>query len=353
MSNILDIDSLVEPLSLLYHALDTQLFLNIVKELNLDIEDGGSDKWLDTKTLAARQISMKNAKIINQFNKLIVPAMNKVIANMNSTGEDTRSITAVLNNFKKDTTKLINYTNTSCLQASNKKYLEIVNTAYLDVQTGLRTFEQSVTRATKQLADEGIQIQTYENDTVINVRSGVARNIRTQTARASRDIQDAYAKDFDLSLFEISSHAGARPLCYPFQGRIYDGNNKSGTVKDVNGKEYEYKAFSTTSFGEKAGIFGINCTHMKYYIDEGLFTKAFDVYKKKENDIIYTYDQKVKYFENEIQKEKRRLEGFQVTRNKNQEIISKLRLKEKRKKLKDFKEENLDTIQKLSKQAIK
>ena len=353
MSNVIDIDKLVEPLAILYDALDTELFLSIISEMDIDIRDGGSEKWLQDKINRSGIVNASNGAIINKYNKLIVPAMNKVVLGINSTGKTTESITSILNSFKRYATKFINYTNTTCLQTSNTKYLEIVNTAYLDVQTGLRTFEQSVTRATKQLADRGIEIQSYESGNVINVRSGVARNIRTQTAKSARDVQDSYAKEFDLSLFEVSSHAGARPLCYPFQGKIYDENNNSGIVKDVNGKSYKYSSVNSTSVGEKAGLFGINCTHMKYYIEDGLFSKTFDVYKKKENDIIYAYDQKVNYFKNEIEKEKRRLEGFEKTNNSVHKKISEQRLKEKRKKLREFKKENLPIMEKLAQEAIK
>lgn len=352
MSNILDIDTLVEPLSILYHALDTDLFLNIIDELDIDIRDGGSEGWLNAKINKTNKVYKINAKIIAQYNNLIVPAMKKVVNNINTTGKDTSSITSILNSFKRYANDMINYTNTSCLQASNKKYLEVVNTAYLDVQTGLRTFEQSVTRATKRLADEGIRIQTYKTGNTINVRSGVARNIKTQTAIASRDIQDSYAKDFDLTLFEVSSHAGARPLCFPYQGKIYDEGDNSGEVEDIKGDKFVYDSVSNTSIGKLAGLFGINCTHMKYYIEDGKFSKAFDIYKKKENDIIYAYDQKVNYFKNEIEKEKRRLEGFKNTNNKEQEASSNQRLKEKRKKLREFKKENLPKMEKLSQMAI-
>ena len=109
---------------------------------------------------------------------------------------------------------------------------------------------------------------------------------------------------------------------------------------------------NSTSIGEPAGLFGNNCTHMKYYIEDGAFAKTFNLYRKKENDIIYAYDQKVKYMENEIQKEKRRLEGFEKSNNKQEEIISKQRLKEKRKKLREFKKENLPKMERLAKESI-
>lgn len=321
--------------------------------MDINIDDGGSEEWLEEKIAETKVVEKANGKVINKYNKLIVPEMARVISKINSTGETTQSITNIINSFKRESTKFLNYTNTECLQSANSKYREIVNTAYLDVETGLRTFEQSVTRATKQLADEGFKIQSYASGNTINVRSGVARNIKTQTAKTARDIQDSYAQDFNLSLFEVSSHAGARPLCYPFQGRIINENGGDGTVKDINGKTYKYVGASNTTIGEKAGLFGINCTHMKYYIQAGAFTKTFDVYKKKENDIIYAYDQKVNYYKNEIEKEKRRLEGFEKSNNKQEAKKSQERLKEKRKKLREFKKENLPKMQKLSQQAIK
>src|SRR6056300_1184772 len=130
MSNILDIDQLVEPLTVLYHALDTDLFLNIISELNIDLDNGGSDEWLQEKINRSAIVTKVNAKTINEYTRLIVPAMDKLVKNINSTGKSTKSITSILNGFKRYSNSFVNYTNTSCLQATNKKYLEIVNTAY-------------------------------------------------------------------------------------------------------------------------------------------------------------------------------------------------------------------------------
>lgn len=352
MSNILDIDTLVEPLAVLYDALDTELFLSIITEMNIDIDNGGSEEWLEEKIKNTKRIEKANATIIQKYNRLIIPEVNKIALGINSTGVATKSITSIINSFKRNASRFVNYTNTQCLQTSNTKYLDIVNTAYLDVETGLRTFEQSVTRATKQLADEGIRIQSYETGNTINVRSGVARNIKTQTGKSARDIQESYAKEFKLSIFESSSHAGARPKCFNDQGKLWDDNGNSGEIEDINGKKYKYYSVKDSSIGEKDGLYGINCTHTKYYVEDGLFTKTFDVYKKKENDIIYAYDQKVNYYKNEIEKEKRRLEGFEKTNNKVEQKLSNERLKEKRKKLREFKKENLPKMEKLAQQGI-
>ena len=324
MSNTIDIDKLIEPIAVLYNELDTQLMLSILSEMDVTIDNGGSDEWLEEKLTKATKVNRNNAKIISSFNRAIIPAMNKVILEINTTGVTTPSITQIINSFKRYTSAFLSYTNSQALQSSNSEYLRVVNTAFLDVSTGLRTFDQSVTRASKELADKGIDILSYSSGKTINIRSGVAREIRTQTANTARSVQDAYAVDFGLTLFEISSHAGARPKCFPYQGRIYDEGGNNGEIKDIKGKTYKYNSVGSTSIGEPAGMFGINCTHMKYYIEDGKFTKSFSLYKKEGNDIIYAYDQKVNYYNNEIEKEKRRLQGFEETNNKEQEKISQL-----------------------------
>ena len=352
MSKVIDIDKLVEPIALLYADLDTQLFLNIISRMKIDVEDAGSEAWLRNKINQAPAVSRANGKIINKYNKLIVPEMQKVIRSINTTGESTQSITAILNSFRKYSNNMLSFTSSQALESSNSEYLRISNNAFLEVSTGLRTFEQSITRATKELADKGINVLSYSSGKTINIRSGVAREITTQTAINARDIQDAYADDFGLTLFEVSSHAGARAGCYPYQGKIYDESGKSGTVEDIDGRKFKYDSSGRTSIGEPAGLFGINCTHMKYYIEDGAFSKTFDLYKKEENDIIYEYDQSVRRMENSIEKEKRRLEGFEQSNNIDEAKTSRERLKEKRKKLREYKKENLPKMEKLAKEGL-
>ena len=78
MSNILDIDALVEPLAILYNALDTELFLSIISELDIDIDDGGTEEWLQEKISKAKIVEKANATTIQKYTRLIIPEMNKI-----------------------------------------------------------------------------------------------------------------------------------------------------------------------------------------------------------------------------------------------------------------------------------
>ena len=48
-------------------------------------------------------------------------------------------------------------------------------------------------------------------------------------------------------------------------------SGRYGTIKDANGREYEFEPIQNTSYGEPDGLFGINCGHSFRYIEEGSF----------------------------------------------------------------------------------
>lgn len=84
------------------------------------------------------------------------------------------------------------------------------------------------------------------------------------------------------------------PDCAPYQGRIY---SRSGENKN-------YTAFSDTSYGKAAGLFGINCNHFKYSYIPGISEQTYFPYDKEENDRIYKESQKQRYHERQIRNAK-------------------------------------------------
>src|SRR5574344_1273551 len=71
---------------------------------------------------------------------------------------------------------------------------------------------------------------------------------------ATTESQIERMDELDEDLIEVSSHAGARPLCAPYQGHVYSRT----------GKSTQYPSLDSTSYGEPAGLFGINCGHVMY-----------------------------------------------------------------------------------------
>jgi hypothetical protein len=62
--------------------------------------------------------------------------------------------------------------------------------------------------------------------------------------------------DYGVSVFQVSAHAGARPLCYPYQGKFYSWDNTTGEIITGGNKVVRYEALNRTTYGQPAGLFG-------------------------------------------------------------------------------------------------
>jgi hypothetical protein len=123
----------------------------------------------------------------------------------------------------------------------------------------------------------------------------ISRTLCNQVAGQMQfDRMDEYGSD----LIEVSSHLGARERCEPFQGKIFSRS----------GKSKKYAAWSTTSYGEAAGLLGINCHHVIYPYISGKSTKRYEPYDVEENRRVYEESQQQRLYERTIRKQKRELE---------------------------------------------
>ena len=60
-------------------------------------------------------------------------------------------------------------------------------------------------------------------------------------------------------LYQVSSHNGARPLCYPWQGKVISRSGWTGTVKDLYGDDVTvHSEDEIESFRWGGGMFGVN-----------------------------------------------------------------------------------------------
>ena len=114
-------------------------------------------------------------------------------------------------------------------------------------------------------------------------------------------------EDYGVDIFRVSRHSGARPLCYPYQGRYFSWNNKSGTFTDGEGKRHRYSPISSTSYGKPAGLFGINCGHHPITMIPGVsIPRDRPEQDKEENDKVYAESQEQRRLEREIRYSKQK-----------------------------------------------
>ena len=131
---------------------------------------------------------------------------------------------------------------------------------------------------------------------------------RTELHNATIDAQRARAEETGHTVFQVSAHAGARPLCAPYQGRYYTWERGgSGVIHTIDGKAIPYDSVYNTSYGEPAGLFGINCGHRPMTKIDGFFydnLKPLTEEELRENDRIYAESQRQRSLERRIRNAK-------------------------------------------------
>nr|DAQ84602.1 MAG TPA: minor capsid protein [Caudoviricetes sp.] len=137
----------------------------------------------------------------------------------------------------------------------------ILNTATTGLTMGTTTLQDAVAKAVHRLAETGITGFIDKGGHQWTPEAYVSMDLRTTLHNTYIQGQQARSAEFGISTFQISSHPASRPLCAPYQGWICSWDNVSGVVHDLYGNAYVVHPISETSYGEPAGIFGINCGH--------------------------------------------------------------------------------------------
>lgn len=157
--------------------------------------------------------------------------------------------------------KLMSASNLTDLNKQLGKVQEALNVATSSVEVGAESRVQALSRTVKQLAQEGITGYIDAGGHHWSPEAYMNMDIRTTIHNTYIQAQKERASEYGVDTFQITSHAGARPLCAPYQGKFYSWDGSSGVLHDLYGKEYFYESIFNTTYGQPAGIFGINCGH--------------------------------------------------------------------------------------------
>lgn len=207
-----------------------------------------------------------------------------------------------------------------------------LNTAALSVASGAESRTQALRYAIRKMTEEGLTGFIDKAGRHWAPEGYVNMDIRTTVHNIAIQGQRIRSEEAGVSTFQISSHAGARPLCAPYQGKFYSWDGTSGILHDLNGGEHPYEGIGMTSYGEPAGIFGINCGHSPItFVDGFSIPRYSETEDKEENDRIYKESQQQRALEREIRKTRTEAaalnaagdeEGFaQAARKANNQLI--------------------------------
>lgn len=342
---------LSEPVEAAYLDCIDRLIINIAKHLGTGkaFRTAGWETW---KLAELGQLTQENARIINEETRRVPEEIRKALDEVSKIAladieraireaiakgaieeAPADSVQNLLRDLSGQAVDDANLVNTVMLQSSQSAYLQAVNNmviwenqlldaaaaqktlndAATAVTIGTETRRQALQKAISQMADKGIYGFVDRAGRHWSPEAYMNMDIRTTVHNAAIQSIRVRQEDYGSDIFQVSSHAGARPLCYPYQGKFYSWGSGSGTFTDGAGVQHAYAPLDSTSYGQAAGLFGINCGHYPMpQIPNVTFPQNKKIESKAENDRLYQESQEQRALERRIRDAKRKQAAFQA-----------------------------------------
>lgn len=254
--------------------------------------------------------------------------------------------------FQKQAASDLNLVNTVMQYKAGSAYVNAVNAIYretnrqsaLDIMgkgaakavSGQMSLQEATRKTIRELAQKGIPAFVDKRGREWSPEAYVMMDMRSTLGNTARAAQNARCDEYGIQLIEVSSHMGARPLCAPYQGRIFSRDGSKGVTTDGAGGKIYYTPLSETSYGQPAGLFGINCGHVQYPFVPGINFQRYFPYPKEENDRRYMQFQQQRAMERGIRAAKRECMMLQETGDTEGLQKASLRLRNQREKYKAY-----------------
>lgn len=184
----------------------------------------------------------------------------------------------------------------------------ILNVATGEVVTGVETWNNAVKRGVQKMVANGITGFVDHGGHRWSPETYVTMDVRTTMANTAREAVWERMDDYSADLYQVSWHDAARELCFPWQGKVISREDMSREVEDDEGNPVHVYAQSETSYGEPAGLFGINCGHYPIPFFPGFSRIRPPMQDEEENAKAYAESQQQRALERKLREEKRDLE---------------------------------------------
>lgn len=341
-----DPSSLAQPITRVYEEITDQVLANLAKHFNFKTLDSPSAQWQLKKLAELGQVQKETVRIIAQKTKKNEEMVRTALQNsadialkgaepelkkaaekgfLMNTGQlsASQSVKRVLETYLNQAKDAMNLVNTTMLQStldafrnivSNVSYLEqtiksgqeILNAETGKVLTGVSNRKEAVRRAIKRIADKGLTGFVDRAGRHWTPEAYINMDIRTTCGNVATEAVFARNEDYGNDLIWIPVKAAARPLCYPWQGKVISKKDRTGTVTDLFGNKHEIIPISSTSYGKPAGLFGVNCGHKPPNVfTSGLSVIRGEVPDEEENNKDYAESQQQRAIERKIRYAKR------------------------------------------------
>lgn len=203
--------------------------------------------------------------------------------------------------------------------AKSQSYLRdvtqgVLNTLTGEVITGITSTQQAVRQAMQQLSIDGITGFRDKAGKLWTPDAYLYMDIQTTAGNVAREASFQQAREFSGGLIVWPVNATARPGCAPWQGKVCSLDGESGYTTDLDGNQIRVYALAETTYGQPAGIGGINCHHTppSPYI-AGFSTIPEQTKTQEQNAQDYATSQRQRYLENRVKLNRRAAVLHQTT----------------------------------------
>lgn len=277
-----------------------------------EIEKAAMDRLLRSEKIMA-QAKARGASLFSPLPPEADPAMHGIIMAWQETAKNQMNLAMA-----------------TMLEQTGQLYVDTINRTTLQVLTGAMSGREALVKTVKEWAASGVPSIVDRAGRQWTTEAYSNMVIRTNTTRVATEVQFKRAEEYGADLIEVSSHAGARPLCAPYQGKIFS----------ISGKSEKYPPLSSTSYGEPAGLFMINCGHMQYPFFEGISRQTYSPdeteAEKAENARVYQESQKQRAIERSIRAAKRELGTLEALGDQKAIAEAKSKIRERQAVMREF-----------------
>lgn len=265
--------------------------------------------------------------------------------------ETASALTQAFSAFYKQSADKLNLVNTVMLESTQEVYRKtiadiatrfekiqgILNTETGEVVAGVTPLNQAVRDAVRKMADEEITGFIDHGDHHWTPEAYVTMDIRTTLANTGRAAIFEQMDNYGDDLYMVSYHDGARPLCYPWQGKVISTSGRKGKIIDLDGNEFIiHSEDEIESFRYGGGLFGVNCGHFPAPFIPG-FSKPAEVQQTAEEaEKEYNESQQQRALERNYRYAKRDLMVAKARNDPDEIAKQKARVKNARNELNDF-----------------
>ena len=279
---------------------------------------GGADEALKQALETAILQGLKNEEP-----KLRQAAMNGLLKPNGYVPElDPSQLQAFTAYYKQSADKL-NLVNTVMLDSTKQAYQAtvadvaqkiantqgIMNAAAGEVITGVSTWNGAMHSAVQKMVANGITGFIDHAGHKWSPEAYVAMDIKTTMFNTARQAVWERSEQYGSDLYQVSSHNAARPLCYPWQGKVISTSGRTGITHDLDGNEVViHSQDEIESFRYGGGLFGVNCQHYPMTFIPEFSTLKGEPQDQATNDKQYAETQQQRALERRLREEKRDLE---------------------------------------------